>query len=181
MPMALQTTYSATPAIGHEGMLEANTPQHKRTFKNVEASASIPFGKAVVFKGSPTTDLDVVLPAAQADKVAGLVIHQDSYARAWTSADGTIYGDLDSTGLRPGTLMSCLVQGIMLVKVRTGCAVGDRLFVRRTAGAGEELGATENAADSTDMIDCTKQGRFLTSCSANGLAWLEVNFLNEPD
>lgn len=182
MSMSLQSTYNAAPAIGYEGMLQGNSPSHKRTYKNAEASASIPFGKAVVYKiSAPDTDLDVLLPAAASDKVAGIVIHSHDYGRAWTDADGNVHGELDSTGLRPGTLMSVLRQGVILVKVPTGCAVGDRLWVRAVATSGEELGACENADDSTDMIDCTKQGQFLTSAAANGLAWLEVNFLNEPD
>lgn len=178
MSLTLQNTYNEAPAIGIEGQLMSEAPRSVWTLKNVD-NVSIPFGKAVVFDlSAPASDLSAHLPTAESDTVAGIVIHSHAYARAWTS-DGVTHGDVDATGLRPGTLMNVLRKGTILVKVRTGCAVGDRLWVRAVAGVGEELGACENADDSTDMIDCTAQGMFLTSAAANGLAWLEVDFTNK--
>lgn len=181
MGIALQTTYNLAPAIGMEGSLAENVPHVIIPGKNVEASASIPFGRAVCFDlSAPASDYSMLLPAAETDTVAGIVLHKDRYARTWTSADGTVNGELDSTGLVTGTLMDVLRKGRVLVKCRLATAVGDRLWVRAVAGAGEWLGACEQADDSTDTIDCTKQGVFLSSCSALGLAWLEVDFTNKP-
>lgn len=180
MSVALQTTYNLAPAIGMAGSLAENVPHTVIPGKNAEASTSIPFGKAVCFDlSAPATDLDMQLPAAETDTVAGIVLHKDRYARTWTSADGTVNGELDSTGLVPGTLMDVLRKGRVLVSCRLATAVGDRLWVRCTATPGSP-GDIENADDGTETIDCTKQGIFLSSCAAAGLAWLEVDFTNKP-
>lgn len=180
MGIALQTTYDLAPAIGMEGSLKANVPHVIIPGKNAEASTSIPFGKAVCWDlSAPVTDLDMLLPAAETDKVTGIVVHSDRYARTWTSADGTVNGELDSTGLRTGTVFDVLRKGVILAKCRLATAVGDRLWVRCTATPGLP-GDLENADDTTETIDCTKQGQYLSSCAANGFAWLEVDFLNSP-
>lgn len=186
MSMSLQTDYPTAPSIGYNGQLVGAIDDHDIvTFKNVEASASIGFGRAVVFKlSSPASDLDVLLPAVETDTVAGIVIHFDQYARAFTTTDisgaSVTVGELDGTGLRPNTLMACLRKGKILVVVEDGCAVGDRLWVRAVAaGDPEFLGGLNSADDSTDMIDCTKQGVFLTSAAAGGLAVLDVDFTNK--
>ena len=177
--MGAQTTYSSQPAIGYSGSLDRNAPFSDLTVKNVESSASIPFGKAVKFKtSSPDSDLDVLLPAAESDRIEGIVIRDDTYARTWTDDAGTVNGQLDGTGLIPGTLMRIATKGRMLVACASGCAPGDGLWVRAVAGVGETLGALENADDSTDTVDCTTQGRWLTTAVADGLAWLEFDFTN---
>lgn len=180
--MGAQTSYSDAQAKGFSGQVDEGSQPTYLLGKNVEASAAMPMGIGVVFKtSSPATDHDMLLPAAQADKVSGIIVFSQIYSRTYTDPDGNTVGDLNGTGLVPGTLFNVLRKGRILVRTRSGCAVGDRLFVRRTAGAGEALGDLENAADSTDMIDCTKQGVWVTSASAGGLAWLSVDFTNEPD
>ena len=180
--MSVQTTFSAAPAIGYEGMLDAGA-HDIMTFKNAESTAAIAFGRAVVFKGSPTTDKDAVLPALETNKVAGIVVHSHAYSRVWTDASGTKYGELDTDGLRPGTLLNVLRKGRVLVRCEDGCVPGDRLWVRCTVGSPstvEYLGSLNNADEGTEMIDCTTQGVWLTTASAEGLAWLDVDFTNEP-
>lgn len=187
MSMTLQNDYSVNPPISYNGVLVGKADDHDIvTFKNVEASASIAFGRAVVFKlSSPATDLDVLLPAVETDTVAGIVIKLDQYSRAFTTTDkdgaSVTVGELDGTGLRPGTLMACLRRGKIHVIVEDTVAVGDRLWVRAVAGGDPEfLGGLLNADDSTDTIDCTKQGVFLTSASAGGIAVLDVDFTVKP-
>ncbi len=178
--MGAQTTYDSNPALGYAGTLDPNYPSATLTVKNVEASASIPFGKAVVFKtSSPSTDLDVLLPAAETDIVAGIVVKSDAYSRAWTDDDGTVHGQIDSTGVRAGALMVIARKGRMLVKAESAVVPSGRLWVRAVAGAGESLGALEDADDSTDMIDCTGQGMWMTTAAEDGLAWLEFDFTAE--
>ncbi len=180
MAMSVQTSISTAPAIGYAGMLDSG-PCDIVTGISGESSASIPFGKAVVWDPSgPVSDYHVTLPANQSDKVRGLVVHSHAYARAWTDADAVVHGQLDGTGLLPGTSLSLLRKGRMLVVAASAVSPGDRLYVRRTAGVGETLGALEDAADSTDMIDCTAQGVWLTTAAAGDLAWIEVDFTNEP-
>jgi hypothetical protein len=187
MSMSLQIDYPTTYPRGYSGQLVGAIEDCDIIpVINREASASIAFGRAVVFKtSSPTTDLDALLPATQNDIVAGIVIHFHQYPRVFTTTDingATVtVGQLDGTGLIPGTMMAVLRRGKILVTVEDGCAVGDRLFVRAVAaGDPEFLGGLNNAADSTDMIDCTKQGVFMSSTTAGGLAELWVDFVNKP-
>lgn len=182
-----QNTYPVDPPIGFNGQIVGPIEQCDIfTLKNVEVSASIAFGRAVVFKtASPASNLDALLPAAQADLVAGIVFHQHGYMPAFqtTDIDGNVVvnGEMDAVGLVPGTLMGVLRKGKILVVCEDGCAVGDRLFVRAISGAPPEfLGGLNNAADASDMIDCTKQAQWLTSATAGGLAILSVDFLNKP-
>lgn len=175
--MGAQTTYSFQPAIGYAGSLDRSRPHATLTMKNVEASASMPFGSAVCRDlVSPASDMSALQPALESNKVAGIILREDTYARTWTDADGTVNGQLDGTGLIPGTMFTCVTMGRMLVKCDSGCVPGDGLWVRAVAGAGEALGALENADDSTDMIDCTKYATWETTASADGLAWLSFDF-----
>ena len=82
------------------------------------------------------------------------------------------------TGLLPGAIMNVLRKGRIWVVCESGCDPDDRLWVRAVAGAGEYLGACENADDSTDTIDCTGQGVWRTTAAAGELAVLEVDFTN---
>lgn len=179
--LSIQTTVSARPAKGYAGMLDAAYPHSIITAQNGEASASIPFGKGVVWDPtSPAHDVSVTLPANQADKVMGIVVFRGGYSRAWTDADGVVHGDLDATGLVPGTVLGVLRRGRILVTAASAVTPGDRLYIRRTAGLGESLGALEDAADSTDMIDSTNQGVWMSTAAAGELAWLEVDFTAGP-
>lgn len=186
MSMSLQTDYPTVTPSGYSGQLIGATEDHAiMSAKNAEVSASIGFGRGVAWKiSSPATDLDVLFPAAQTDLVAGINIYLNEYARAFTTTDITgasvTVGDLDGTGLRPGVVMAILRRGWILVTCDSGCAVGDRLFVRSTAAAGGAVGGLGNAADSTNMIDCTKQGQWLSSAAAGALAKLSVDFVNKP-
>lgn len=180
--MNLQTSYGSTPAIGVAGQLEGSIDPDIIPLKNVEASASIPFGSAVAFKtASPVTDLDALLPAGSTDKLAGIVVYGNTYARQWTDSDGVKHGDLDSTGLVPGVIMNVLRAGKILVPCVTGCAPADRLYVCYAAGGATYTvqGTLGNAAEASHTIDATTQGQWLSTAAANGLAWLQVDFLNK--
>lgn len=177
MAMSVQTTFSDAPAIGYAGTLDSNLAHDVITMLNAEASASIAFGRAVKFKDTVTTDKDAVLPAAETDSILGIVLRADTYSVAWTDLDGTVHGQLDSTGIKPGNFMNVLRRGRVLVVCEDAVEAGDKLWVRAVAGGDPEfLGGLNNADDSTDMIDCTANGTWMTSASAGGLAWLDVNF-----
>lgn len=181
MAMAVQTAVTSNPAKGHAGLLDATAPHFITHAINAD-SVSIPFGKAVVWDPStPATDISVTLPANQTDPVMGIVVKMDHYAKAWIDVDGNTHGELDGTGLRPEVMMTVLRKGRILVTAATAVVAGvSRLYVRRTAGLGETLGALEDAADSTDMIDCTNQGVWVSTAGAGELAWLEVDFTVSP-
>lgn len=177
MAMTVQSTFSDDRPIGYAGTLDSNMAHDLITMKNAEASTSIAFGRAVKFKDTVSSDKDAVLPAAETDKVLGIVIRSETYAPSWTDMDGTVHGQLDSTGVRPGGWLNVLRRGRVLVVCEDAVEAGDKLWVRAVAGGDPEfLGGLNNADDSTDMIDCTANGTWLTSASAGGLAWLDVNF-----
>lgn len=177
--MSLQSTYSLQPDLGFPGQLDRSRPFSTLTMKNTEASAQIRMGSAVKRNGAPTTDLDALLPVLETDKVLGLVVREDTYSRTYTGADGVTFGQLGADGLVPNTLFTCATVGRMLVHVRTGATAGQGVWVRCTANSGTEyLGSIENADDGTEMIDCTTQAKFVTSCAADGVAWIEFDFTN---
>ena len=175
--MSVQTTFNTAQAIGYAGMLDSSLTHDIITMKNAEASASIAFGRGVVFKGTVTTDKDAVLPSSENDVPVGIVCFAQTYAKTWTDPDGNVQGNLDSTGVKPGAFLNVLRKGRILVVCEDGCKPGDKLWIRAVAaGDPEFLGGLNNADDSTDMIDCTAKGTWLTTASAGGLAWLDVNF-----
>lgn len=178
--MANQTTYSERPDIGFSGMPATPDMNTYLALKNVEASVSIPFGVGVKFKtSSPGSDYDALLPAAETDVIVGITTFSQNYDRAWIDSDGVTHGDLDANGLRTGSMMQVAIKGRLLVQCDTGCVPGDHLWIRAVAGAGERLGACENADDSTDMIDCTNAGLWTTTAAADGLAWLQFDFTGD--
>ena len=179
MAMSIQTSVSVAPLEGYAGTLDTAYPHTLITARSSESSASIPFGKAVVWDPStPTHDRDVTLPTGETDSVMGIVVHNHNFARAWIDSAGTTHGELDATGLRPGTIFSVLRKGRILVTAATATVAGvSKLWVRAVAGLGETLGALEDADDSTDMIDCTTKGTWMSTVAAGELAWLEVDFV----
>lgn len=170
--MSVQTSYGTTMTAAIEGALADNGAHDVKPMYNEEASAEIAFGRAVKFG---TNANGALLPAAESDVIAGIVLHSNAYTT------GTSTSDLGTTGLRPDATLSVLRKGRVWVTVEDGCVVGDRLWIRAVGSTPPEyLGGVNSADDSTDMVDCTKQGVFLTACSAGGLAILEVDFTNKP-
>lgn len=178
-----QVTYTALPQIGIGGMLQGSLDQDIITLKNTEATASMPFGIAVCWRTSgATSDIDALLPATQSDLVAAIVVHSHFHPVQFTDIGGS-HGELGATGLVPGTTFNALRRGKVLVPVPSSLTIkpSDRLFVRAVSNGAisTQLGSCENAADSTNMIDCTKQGQWLTT-PVNNLAWLDVDFTAKP-
>lgn len=176
--MATQTSYGATMTKAIEGALADNGPHEVDPYYNQEASAAIAFGRAVK-RG--TVDGAAKLPSAETDVIVGIVLHADAYG---TGADGELKqdGTAWTNGLRPGAVMSVLTKGTIWAIPRTAVTPGDRLWVRAvSAESGVEfLGGLEDADDSTDTIDCTKQGEWLDTAAAGSLARLRVDFSNKP-
>jgi len=167
--MTVQTSYSAAPAKALSGQLADSAPHTIVSMVNEEASAEMRFGVAVA-QGS--ADDGALLPDEASDEIVGIVVHSHAYHKTQ---------ELGSTGLKPGVVMDVLRKGRIWVTCRSGCTKGDRLYVRQdiTGGGTEFEGAPEDAAD-TDNIDCTNQGRWMTTASAGELALLEVDFTASP-
>ena len=168
--MPVQTTYLDNPPLPYEGML-GDGDHDIIAAVNEEASAEIAFGRAVKFG---TADNGALLPTAETSVIKGITVHSHAYSNSPN-------GSLGSTGMKSGAMMNLLRKGRIWVKCEDGCADGDRLWVRAVAGAAPEyLGGLNNADDSTDMVDCTAQGVWLTTAAAEGMALLEVDFTNKP-
>lgn len=171
--MPVQSSYSNDLAVAYAGQLVNAPAGGIMTLVNAEASAVIPFARAVAFKPSSTDDKQATLPANAGDRVCGIVLRSHAYG---------IYpfGDLDQTngGIVVGGQMNVLAIGEVWAIAEDGCVPGDRLWVRRTVGGdgAEVLGSTGNADEGTETIDCTAQGVWLTTASAGGLARLRVDF-----
>lgn len=171
--MSAQATYGVTMTRGIEGQLADNSTFHAEPFYSEEASAEIAFGRAVKFG---TNINGVLLPTAETDLIAGILMHSNEYTRGFDGAD------LGTTGVKPGAKMNVLRRGRILVKCKSVVVANvSRLWVRAVAGAPPEyLGGLEDADDSTDMIDCTAQGVFRESGAVDDLVILEVDFTREP-
>ena len=171
-----QTSYSATLTAALEGQLADDGPHDVIVGYNDESSASIAFGRAVKYGATATDNEGMILPSAETDKIVGITVHSHEYSKGYTGAQ------LDATGVVAGAPLSVLRRGRIWVVCEDAVTRGDRLWVRAVGSTPPEyLGGLNNADDSTDMIDCTKQGVWLTSADAGGLAVLEVDFTNEPD
>lgn len=177
--MAVQTSVTDAPAVAFAGLLVG---KHHTIdpFKNAEASAEMPFGYAVAFRGSGT-DQDALLPlAANSPIICGIIVQSDVYDRTYTLANGSTAGELGTTGLKPGAMLNVLRKGRVWAVCVSGCTPGSRLFVQKTVNGGTRpLGALDSAADGANSVDCTTAGVWLTTASAGGLAILEVDFVNK--
>jgi hypothetical protein len=175
--MGVQTTYSDAPDLGYPGTPATPDNCQYMAARNAEASAKIPFGTAVKYDlSAPTTDMDVLLPAAETDVIIGIVVRRQNVELAWTDSAGTVHGQYASDGYLAGAYMTVATKGRLLVTARKACVPGDKLWVRAVAGVGEFLGGLENADDSTDMIDCTNAGQWRSTAAIDGLAWLDFDF-----
>lgn len=169
--MAVQTTYGTAMTKAIEGALADMGDHDVGPSFNQEASAQIAFGRAVKFG---TTDNGCLLPTAASSKIKGITLHTDTYSRDFLTAS------LGTTGVKVGYVMSLLRKGRVWAICQNGCVPGDRLFVRAVAGTFTVIGGLENAADSTNTVDCQKQGVWRSTAGAGGLAILEVDFTNAP-
>lgn len=175
--MPVQTSVLVTPANAFGGMLADDAENDIITMKNADA-VSMPFGYCVAFKtSSPSSDLDAILPATSGAKLAGIIVHKQNYSRTFTLPDGTVAGELDSVGIVVGTGISVLRRGRIWVQVQQSVVPGDRLFVCYTAATiYTAIGQLGNADESSNTIDATRVGVFLTTAAAGKFAKLEVDF-----
>lgn len=179
---AVQTTYTTQLPARIEGALADNGPHDAVPLFNAEASALIRPGVAVKFGA---TDFAALLPTAQGEKIVGIVLRSDAYSVG-------AGGDLDQTagtvqqplgGLNIGVMMAVLRKGRIYAMNRGSAVVpGDRLHVRAVSNATgyQQVGGLENAADSTNTIDCTSQAIWRTSTAQGAIGILEVDFVNKP-
>lgn len=168
--MSVQTTYGYGFTAAIEGQLADSGAHDVVAMRNDEASAELPFGRAVKF-GSSSDEFSAKLPAAETDIIAGIVLHSYEYDPTY---------DLGDDGVLPGRYVQVLRKGRVKVLLEDAVTVGARGWVRAVAGAGELLGGILPADDSTDTIDCTNQIVFLQAGDPGDIVTVEVDFTNRP-
>lgn len=159
-----QLSYSETPDAAYAGMLYDIGFTDIVSGVSQEASASIDFGLGVV-RG--TIDDGVKLPAAEANVVKGVVVHSHAY-----EPDVTV----DDDGIKPKAMVNVLRRGRIWVTVVTAVAPGDRAYLY-FAGSNPK-GSWGNAEVVGETIDTSLQAEFVTTAAEDGLAVLDVNFVN---
>jgi hypothetical protein len=168
--MSVQTTYLTDPPIGYAGQLVGS--EHRlRPMRNADVT-SMPYGVAVGFKttGAGVTDQDAMFPGVL--EIAGIVTHNHSASRSVTLTDGSVAGGLDATGKIVGEMFDVLEEGEVIVKCVDGVTqVGARLWIVKADGTLRTSDPGGGLA-----VDATRQGRWLSTCGAGGLARLAVDF-----
>jgi hypothetical protein len=155
-----QASYSTTPDKAFPGLL--GDGPHSIYSRANGAGAELKFGVAVIPDSSnPDTQVEAF---ATGETVLGVVAHEHQNAVAGTSS------------LSDGDMASVVVKGLVWVLIDQDVAVGDPVFVRHTAGAGEFLGAFRMDADTADAEEITSGAKWVEGgTSANGFALLEIN------
>lgn len=167
---AVQSTYTSAMTARIEGQRADRGDCDIVAMRNDEASAELPFGRAVKF-GSTSDPTSAKLPTAETDIVAGIVVYATEYAPGL---------DLGDDGVLPSRPVQVMRKGRIAVRLEDAVTVGARGYVRAVAGAGELLGGILPADDGTDTIDCTNQIVFLEAGATDDIVMVEVDFTNRP-
>ncbi len=169
MALTVQSTYPSARTAAIAGTLADTSAHEIVAMVNNEASAEILFGQAVCFEGSTIYE-GVLSPDITSDKICGIAIRAYNYVPS---------SDLGDTGVEPGGVLNVLRKGRCWVTVEEAVAPGDRMFIRVVTSGSETEGAFRKSADSSDCIDSTTQGVYLSTAGIGGVALLEVDFTNE--
>lgn len=159
-----QLSYTEEMDVAFPGMLYDISFADIVSGVSQESSVSIAFGSGVV-RG--TIDDGVKIPAAEADIVRGVVVHSHAYEMDVTA---------DDDGIRPKAMVNVLRRGRIWVKVVTAVTAGDRAYLF-FAGANPK-GSWGNAMVADETMDTSLQAEFVTSAADDGLAVIDVNFVN---
>lgn len=162
--------YSYDLAAGFPGLLaDLALVKTADTLVQGEASAAVPFGAGVVQGDASTvagTPDDALLPVDANSKVLGVVMHSHAFNRET---------QLSAVGVLPTNLISVLRKGRIFVLWEGGAITkGSPLYVRYTAGVGEQKGAFRHDADTADALIC----RGITAAetkTADGSTYLLAN------
>jgi hypothetical protein len=200
--MSQTTVSSAGQAIGIAGQLADSGEHDLVSGFNKEATAQIPFGFGLRVK--PGSNGDEFLLAsgfsglAPGMEVAGLSVFSYNHHRVGPNDPaGNAAGDMGGSGLLPNAGLQVMRKGRAIVPVEIAVVAGDRAWCRGVAtgtsgsaawqgiwsGTGYNL--ANDAAGSSYMIDCRRQGVFRsgTYTAADGttkVAILEVDFASRP-
>lgn len=149
--VAPHLNYSHDMAAGFPGLLADLRPKAADSHIQGEASAEIPFGAAVILGTAstvPGTPDPVVLPVDGNSRITGVVLHSHAYM-----GPGTYEPQLGDVGVKPKNMVAVLKKGRVHVLWEGGAvSKGANLYVRHTAGVGEQKGAFRHDADGGDAV-----------------------------
>lgn len=166
-----QTTFNKKQGVGIIGQLDDVTFwKDARSFVNSMAvvgdgTDELPFGTLVAREADGTVKrLD-----AQADVLAGVVVHQDDYDKP---------NELGSVGVKPGVAVSCLQRGRIRVMLDETVAVGDAVRYYAKAVSGKHQGAFRTTDPTgTDTVLITAGAKFVEGGTTSTGAVLEFDLL----
>lgn len=150
------------------GML-ADDGQNKDVigYTSEEASAGIRPG-VMVKQGA--ADFGALLLAATTDKLIGVAVYGQAYARP---------EEIDDDGYQPLCTFDVLVKGRVWVLTETDWTPGAQVHVRVTSEVAGDLGQFLNAKDGAKSMDVSKFCRFMNSgtgtANAPGLALVSID------
>lgn len=167
--MTAQQTSVSYQAAGFAGSLVDASEADVRSYKN-EDTTEMAFGTAVAF--GTDADRDVEVCDAQADVIAGVVVHSHAYAKTT---------ELGTTGLKQNVTVGVLREGVIRVYVSEAVAVGDAVRIRidTNAGSDELLGPGTfcTTANGAHTIQVTAGMKWLRGASGGGYAELAVDMM----
>lgn len=166
----MQTSYSRYMDRAFAGMLADSGLNDVLSYFNAEASASLPFGIAVAKHAAADDAAGLLADGATAAAVIGITVHH--HVTEQQLLQGVTPED---AGIPPKSPMPVLKRGRINVKVEEAVTPASPVYVRHTAGVGEQKGAFRASADGGDAVQLTTGFRFLTSAGAGEMAVLEVN------
>ena len=163
----IQDTYPLAPGLALPGMRYDTGKTDDITMINTHATDQIGFGMAV--GRNPSGSDKAAMPlAAITNLVAGILERSEAYAKS----------ELGTLGPLPGATLNVMRWGRLWVICENGCTRGQRLFIRAVAAGAEVPGALRSAADSTDTIDASGCGEWMSTAAAGALAVLDFDFRN---
>lgn len=183
-----QTSVSAGgQAVGNPGEIADTGPRDINSGFN-EATTQMPFGYGVRF-GSANNYYVLATGFSVSVPVQGVNLLNANHMPAITLANGTVIGDLGSSGLLQYASLQVMRQGRVLVPVEASPSLGDRAWCRGigtgslTPGVWRGAAAGSAPLGGSYHVDCSKQGVFRSTAftAADGstlVAVLEVDFVN---
>jgi hypothetical protein len=166
MSPSIQETYPLSPGLALPGMRADSSWGDTITMINTGAD-QIGFGYAVARNSGSAQSAKSM--DAIANLVAGILVRTEAYAPE----------QLGTLGPLPKNTLNVMRKGRLWVICENGCTVGQKaLFLRGVAAGAEVKGALRSAADSTDTVDMSGRGEWMTAAAAGALAILEFDFLN---
>jgi len=127
---------------------------------------AIPMGRAVVRNASGSSDKSAMLPTGTGQAFAGVV------QRVHSNVDPS---NANSDEVTPGSDMTVVYEGMVLVEVDQAVAPGDPAYFRFSASATEKIGVWRKDDDTTPDADLVPGAVFESTAGVGEVAVLSLN------